>query len=104
MTPVDFLLVGLSGLGFLIGLYLGSWYLRRAVRELQYGLAALEDRLIREVKRRAVRDRWDREENQDVMDPAAAVAEMKARLGPGFLSPVEFVKKKWGGRHGSEPQ
>lgn len=103
MTPVEFLLVGLSGASFLIGLYLGSWYLRRAVRELQYGLAALEDRLVREVKRRAVRDRWDREGDQD-LEPAAAVEEMKRTLPPGFLSPVDFVKKKWGGRHGSQPQ
>ena len=94
------LLILAPGASFLVGLYLGSWYLRREVRELQYGLADLEDRLLREVKRRAATMRWDAEG-----EPAKLKDELESHLkGTGFLTPGEFVRKKWGGRHGSQPQ
>lgn len=70
------------------GLYVGTTLLRRTVRELQYGLADLEDRLVREVKKRAAAARW--EQGEEPADPEA----LKQELRTGFLSPVEFARRK----------
>ncbi len=100
MSVEFFLLTFAPGASFLLGLYLGSWYLRRAVRELQYGLADLEDRLIREVKRRAVATRWEVE----AADKEKLSEELKAEVGKSFLKPAEFIARKWGGRtRGAQP-
>ncbi len=70
------------------GLYVGSTLLRRTIRELQYGLADLEDRLVREVKKRAAAARW--EQGEEPADLEAAKKELKT----GFLSPAEFARRK----------
>lgn len=70
------------------GIYGASWLLRRQVRELQYGLADLEDRLVREVKKRAAAARW--EAGDEPPDLEAAKTELKT----GFLSPAEFARRK----------
>lgn len=70
------------------GLYVGTTLLRRTVRELQYGLADLEDRLVREVKKRAALARWDAGDAPD--DPET----LKDELKTGFLSPAEFARRK----------
>lgn len=89
MDVIWILLAGAAGLmGAAAGLYAGSWFLRRTVRELQYGLADLEDRLVREVKKRAAAARWEGEP-----DPAELKEELKAAAG-GFLSPAEFARRK----------
>jgi len=101
MEWVWILLVPLAGLmGVSVGLYAGTSLLRRSVRELQYGLADLEDRLVREVKKRAAAARWEAE--GDDTDKLKAELETHAKTG-AFLSPADFVKKKWGGRHGTQP-
>lgn len=80
-----------AGVGLLAGtagLYVGTALLRRSVRELQYGLADLEDRLVREVKKRAAAARW--EAGEEPADPAA----LKEEVRTGFLSPAEFARRK----------
>lgn len=67
---------------------MGTALLRRTVRELQYGLADLEDRLVREVKKRAAMARW--EAGEEPTDPVA----LKEELRTGFLSPAEFARRK----------
>jgi len=75
-----------------LGLYTGTALLRRRLREVEYGLADLEDRLIREVKKRAALARWETEP-----EPAALKEELKANVA-SLLSPAEFVRRKWQGR------
>lgn len=70
------------------GIYGSSWLLRRQVRELQYGLADLEDRLVREVKKRAAAARW--EQGEEPIGPDALKEELKG----GLLSPAEFARRK----------
>lgn len=82
------LVLGAASVGAAAGLYAGASLLRRAVRELQYGLADLEDRLVREVKKRAALARWDAGE-----EPAQPSA-LKEELKTGFLSPGEFARRK----------
>jgi len=82
------LVLGAACLGAAAGLYAGATLLRRAVRELQYGLADLEDRLVREVKKRAAMARW--EAGDEPADPAALKDELKG----GFLDPAEFARRK----------
>ena len=74
--------------GLLVGaaaLYLGTSLLRREVRELQYGLADLEDRLVREVKKRAAAARWEEPPGPETV---------KEELQRGFLHPAEFARRK----------
>jgi len=82
------LVLGAACLGAAAGLYAGATLLRRTVRELQYGLADLEDRLVREVKKRAAAARW--EAGDEPVDPAA----LKDELKTGFLSPADFARRK----------
>lgn len=83
------LLVVLPAAGAILGLALGRWLYLRALRELQYGLADLEDRLIREVKKRAAQDRWDK----TGPDPAEVRA-LEGELAKGLLPPDEFIRRK----------
>jgi len=75
-------------LGAAVGLWASTGLLRRGLREVQYGLADLEDRLTREVKKRAALARWDAGEAP--ADPET----LKDELKTGFLSPTEFARRK----------
>jgi len=80
------LLAPAAGLaGAAVGLYASTGLLRRAVRELQYGLADLEDRLTREVKKRAAAARWEAD-----VEPETAKDELRS----GFLHPGDFARQK----------
>lgn len=72
-------------LGAAGGVYLSTFVLRRAVREVQYGLADLEDRLVREVKKRAAAARWEEPPAEETITEG-----VKA----GFLSPAAFARRK----------
>ncbi len=82
------IVLGAAMVGAGAGVYATTTLQRRAVRELQYGLADLEDRLVREVKKRAAAARW--EQGEEPADLEAAKQELKT----GFLSPVEFARRK----------
>jgi len=86
-VEIVWILVG-AAVSFLVGFagsYVQALLLRRDVRELQYGLADLEDRLIREVKKRASAVRWDAPPEPEGV---------KEELRSGFLHPAEFARRK----------
>ncbi len=90
------LLAPAAGLaGAAVGLYASTGLLRRAVRELQYSLADLEDRLTREVKKRAAAARWEEPPDQEIV---------REELRTGFLHPAEFARRKSARRmsHGTQ--
>ena len=75
--------------GAIGGVALGWWFYRSAVRELQYGLAVAEDRLLREVKRRVAQDRWDKGQPEP-----AELRALEGELTKGLLPPDEFIRRK----------
>lgn len=100
MDLAFFLLWLAPGGSFLLGLYLGSWYLRRNVRELTYAVADLEDRLIREVKKRAASSRWEGEADLT----KELTNSYQAQAPDPKLDRQEFIRRKWGGRMKGGPR
>lgn len=76
--------------------YLLSWGLRRALRNMQHDLAVVEDRLLREVKRRASETRWSEADKAPVPDVEEAVKEIR-RLAVGQVDDQGWLHGKEGG-------
>lgn len=94
MDIAYFLLLALAPLvGAALGVVLGRLAVLREIRDLQYGLAQCEARLISEVKRRAADTRWRQDEPADV---EAQVKELRD-LVTGQEDERGFVKGKEGG-------
>ena len=79
--------------------YLMSWGLRRALRNMQHDLAVVEDRLLREVKRRAAETRWSEEGAAPPADVEGAIKEIR-RLAVGQVDDRGFLQGKEGGVYG----
>lgn len=77
------------------GAFLGSWYVRLQIKRTQYDLAVLEDRFMREVKRRAAEARWT-QPGEPPADVEAAVKELRA-LAIGEEDGKGFKQGKEGG-------
>jgi len=76
--------------------YLMSWGLRRALRNMQHDLAVVEDRLLREVKRRASETRWAEAGAAAPADVEEAVKEIR-RLAVGQVDEQGWLHGKEGG-------
>jgi len=90
------LLVALPVAAALGTLYLGSAYVRRELGQLRYDLAIVEDRLLREVKRRAAEARWNEEGAGPPADVNAAIAEIR-KLAIGEQDSKGWLQGKEGG-------
>lgn len=77
MTIYDAILVCLAIVGGYAGYRIGAWSVYRRLKDLALDLAAVEDRLLREAKRRGALERWEREEAKEAPTPAEAANELR---------------------------
>ncbi len=81
------------GAGILGGLA-ANLQLRRIIRSLSYSVADLEERVVREVKKRAMQKRWGDQETDAAILEAAASSPADSKSSIGSLSWPEWWKSK----------
>jgi len=78
------------------GARLALWHFNRRLRDCQYDIAAVDDRLLREVKKRAAEERWSKEPAAPPADVDEAVKEIRG-LVVGTVDEKGFLHGKEGG-------
>jgi len=79
-----------------VSVYLMSWGIRRALRNMGHDLAVVEDRLLRETKRRVAEERWSKDPAAPPADVDAAIAEIR-KLAIGETDAKGWMQGKGGG-------
>lgn len=102
MTLADALLVllpvlGSFGTGY-IGFRVGAWVVRRTLKDLALDVAAVEERLLNEAKRRGALKRWEKEEEAA---EAAATPDALRDVVIGAIEGDGFIRGKEGGVYGT---